>query len=207
MSNIPYGYRSQRNSDNFFVFCLLSSGFLFVLASLTLPIVILAFTDNFKLEIRCSAKNVNTNVTNAINITNASFIPLPPNTTFSPLTLTPTSQPASVSTNLIDTIGIYSWMIAHGVIGIFEVINVSIFVITSFTESDCGIISFGISLLFLILMVLFRFCWLIVGGVMFWRDCPNLYPSQMNDLMWATLIIGFIGLWTSFGFAIGGKKK
>lgn len=205
MNNQPYGGYKQKKSDfvliGFFVFCCI----IFVLASLTLPIVILAYTENFKTEIICMQPKSNITV-----------IPLPPspqnssnntNTTFSPqITQTTFTAPAPKHTDLVDTIGIYKWLIVHGAIGIFEVVNVIIYFVSSFlTETNVGVCSWITSLCLMIMIALFRFSWLIVGAVMFWRDCPNLYPSQMNDLMWATLIIGFIGLWSTVGTSIGGK--
>lgn len=201
--------RQKNNSDLCAEGCLISLGVIFVLASLTLPIVILSYTENFKTEITCMPKFSNATITtisvpipqNSSNITNMIFAP----TTLTPTNLA-TPTPTSSHTNLAYTIGIYPWMIVHGAIGIVEAINIIIYIVTSFLwETECGVYSWVSSLCFLILLVFFRFSWLVVGAVMFWRDCPNLYPSQMNDLMWATLIIGFIGLWSTVGTSIGGK--
>lgn len=45
------------------------------------------------------------------------------------------------------------------------------------------------------LLLLFETIWLIVGSVIFWRDCINITPSSVNDLMWASLIVGYIDLY------------
>lgn len=40
--------------------------------------------------------------------------------------------------------------------------------------------------------LVFTSAWLIVGSVMFWRDCRHVTPSTVNDMMWASLIIGYV---------------
>jgi hypothetical protein len=39
--------------------------------------------------------------------------------------------------------------------------------------------------------IAFQSAWLIVGSVMFWRDCRHVTPSSVNSMMWASLIIGY----------------
>ena len=41
-------------------------------------------------------------------------------------------------------------------------------------------------------LVLFNLVWLIIGSIMFWKDCPKLTPTLLNTYMWINLIIGFI---------------
>lgn len=38
---------------------------------------------------------------------------------------------------------------------------------------------------------IFSLTWLITGSILFWRDCPNIQPSDLNNLMWATLMIKY----------------
>ena len=40
----------------------------------------------------------------------------------------------------------------------------------------------------------FNICWLIVGSIIFWRDCPNVGPPEVNSLMWASLILGYLSI-------------
>jgi len=40
----------------------------------------------------------------------------------------------------------------------------------------------------------FQTFWVVVGSVLFWRDCIDITPSSVNDLMLASLIIGYIDL-------------
>jgi hypothetical protein len=54
---------------------------------------------------------------------------------------------------------------------------------------------------------MFRFAWLIVGAVLFWRDCPDAGPKVFNNTMWAMLIMGFLGLGSSSGAAGAAKAK
>uniref|UniRef100_A0A6C0EBY9 Uncharacterized protein n=1 Tax=viral metagenome TaxID=1070528 RepID=A0A6C0EBY9_9ZZZZ len=37
--------------------------------------------------------------------------------------------------------------------------------------------------------VLFNFSWLLIGSLVFWRDCIDVQPNKINALMWTTLII------------------
>lgn len=37
------------------------------------------------------------------------------------------------------------------------------------------------------------FIWLLIGAVMFWRDCSSLEPRPLNIMMWCSLIFGFLG--------------
>ena len=34
----------------------------------------------------------------------------------------------------------------------------------------------------------FRLAWIITGSVMFWRDCQEVRPIEVNTMMWITLI-------------------
>ena len=38
----------------------------------------------------------------------------------------------------------------------------------------------------------FQVAWIIVGGILFWRDCPSIEPQSVNILMWFTLIAGIM---------------
>jgi hypothetical protein len=188
-----HGYNQKHQKDENFCLncCAIFLAILFVLASLTLPVVVLAYTENFRLEITCEIIDLTHNLSN---------ISPPPmlqsqveNATENLIPVIPRKKSGI---NLAETIGIYNWMIIHGSIGIFEVFviiiigSVSIF----YTKKDkYYFCSYNISIAFLLLLVFFRFVWLIVGGVMFWRDCYNLSPPVMNDLVWAALIIGFMG--------------
>jgi hypothetical protein len=38
----------------------------------------------------------------------------------------------------------------------------------------------------------FHLPWLIVGSILFWRDCPGVSPSIVNTTMWISLIYGYV---------------
>lgn len=45
------------------------------------------------------------------------------------------------------------------------------------------------------LISFFVLIWLVMGSVMFWHDCNSVAgPPQLNRMMWASLILGFITL-------------
>ena len=104
----------------------------------------------------------------------------------------PPATPSPSGTNLADTIGVSTWLYVHASVGLLEAVIWVVFVVSLVIFQSLGAMAAVMCLL--VLVGLFRLPWLIVGSVMFWRDCPNLYPSQMNGLMWATLILGLIGV-------------
>ena len=90
--------------------------------------------------------------------------------------------------NLVETIGFKTWF---NVFGAFKIINIVIYfgAILLFVRkysNGCLILLFCH-----ITFSMFQFAWIIVGCFLFWRDClTNLQPQQMNDLMWASILIG-----------------
>jgi hypothetical protein len=45
-----------------------------------------------------------------------------------------------------------------------------------------------------ILLVLFQVIWMIIGSIMFWRDCYNCQPQTLNTMLWVSLILGYISI-------------
>ena len=43
-----------------------------------------------------------------------------------------------------------------------------------------------------VLFNLFYLVWIIIGSIIFWRDCINLQPQQLNTFMYFSLIFGYI---------------
>jgi hypothetical protein len=41
---------------------------------------------------------------------------------------------------------------------------------------------------------LFNFVWLILGSILFWRDCPNVKPQNLNFYLWFTLVVGYVSI-------------
>lgn len=104
--------------------------------------------------------------------------------------------------NLVETIGLKIWLNVFAAIGI---VNVAVYFSALFlfyygNGNSLYMIYSGLGLLFnYVVFSLFRFIWIIVGCFLFWRDCLGvqsqqvvIYPQQMSDLMWATLLIGII---------------
>lgn len=42
------------------------------------------------------------------------------------------------------------------------------------------------------LISLFSLIWLIIGSVIFWRDCPDCDPQEINQFLYVTLIINYV---------------
>ena len=58
-----------------------------------------------------------------------------------------------------------------------------------------AILMLSCSQVFLITHVMgstFQMAWIIVGAILFWRDCPSIEPQSVNILMWFTLIAGIM---------------
>lgn len=50
----------------------------------------------------------------------------------------------------------------------------------------------------LYLLSAFNFCWLIIGGVLFWGDCKsNVGNNSVEVLLWITLIWGYLAIFAS----------
>jgi hypothetical protein len=45
-----------------------------------------------------------------------------------------------------------------------------------------------------ILYQFFNFIWVVIGTVIFFRDCPSLEPVSINTLMYFSIIIGYFSV-------------
>lgn len=105
------------------------------------------------------------------------------------------------NSNLIKNIGIFPFVLVNSITNFIE--SIFIFFVIVFLispnqdDKDYHIRSrcFGCGA---VLCEFFRIIWLCVGAYMFWHDCKNLAPIQMNNMIWALLILGFIGSFLSF---------
>lgn len=91
----------------------------------------------------------------------------------------------------------YTWMLTEGIVGIFIYGMLGLTIILAFQKSD---IANGFAVAFVVptyLLLVFQFCWIIVGAVMFWRDCVDLETHSMNNFYWAVLIINLVMIWCS----------
>ncbi len=87
------------------------------------------------------------------------------------------------------------WLILKGSIKLLSIIFISIYHFST-SKSICGTIS---SFIFSLLQT-FLFVWLILGSIIFWRDCPNIEPTSVNTLMWFSLILEMF-------FILGSRKS
>lgn len=100
------------------------------------------------------------------------------------------SNASTPMSSLEQNVGIKTWLYVAGSVDLVLptlVIFAGILILNSHYDFGTFII------LFYPVFMIFKFAWLIVGSVLFWRDCLNLEPSPINGLMWATLIIGLLG--------------
>lgn len=96
-------------------------------------------------------------------------------------------------------VGVSDWLIIDGAAMVFIVfLGLILFGCTNGAlvyDSPACAVGAVVSFIFFVLCNVFKFAWLIIGSVMFWRDCKDVSPKSVNDLMWASLIIGYVGVW------------
>jgi len=97
------------------------------------------------------------------------------------------------------------WLIVKGSVGLFFGTYILLMLVALKTEDEAVCTIVALFFVPFVLSLFFQFAWLIVGSVMFWRDCMHLEPTQLNDMMWASLIIGYVSVLT--GCASTKSKK
>jgi hypothetical protein len=80
------------------------------------------------------------------------------------------------------------WLLVEGVTGVciitFEIVRVSC------DDKNLSFCLFVPQFLF----NTFKLMWLIIGSVVFFRDCYNCKPQSFNTLMWISIILGYLGI-------------
>ena len=92
-------------------------------------------------------------------------------------------------TNLIP---IYKWLIIKGICSINYIIIAGIFIL-----SDVKSCMYCLCLPIIYIYQMFNLSWIIIGGIIFFRDCPYLEPIEINTYIYFTLIMGFITLFNN----------
>ena len=87
---------------------------------------------------------------------------------------------------------ISDWLIVKGTVSIVTITILGFCLITSNT-SLCNCLS----MTFMYVCNLFMMIWLIIGSIVFWRDCINLHPNTVNIYMWISLIFGYFSVLSS----------
>jgi len=87
------------------------------------------------------------------------------------------------------------WLIVKGSVKLLSIIFIIIYHLSSPKSISGSISSFIFSLTQIFLLV-----WVIIGGIILWRDCPYFQPASINALMWFTLILEMF-------FILGTKKS
>lgn len=96
-----------------------------------------------------------------------------------------------------DIISPYTWMLTEGIVGIFVygLCGIIFSVAIDGTDNSKALaVLFSVPLWFL---SMFQCAWIIVGAIMFWRDCIDLETKSMNDFYWTVLIINLVSLYIS----------
>lgn len=96
-----------------------------------------------------------------------------------------------------DIISPYTWMLVEGIVGIFIYGLYGIVTALLLTDGQSSKVLGGLFCIPLWILTVFHFAWIIVGAIMFWRDCIDLETKSMNDFYWAVLIINLVSLYVS----------
>lgn len=105
------------------------------------------------------------------------------------------SKTGEAASSLDQDLGIKKWMLTSGGIGvsIFGMMVLAIVALISAGDSGAGKGVGVVCLVIAVLLSIANFCWLIVGSVLFWRDCLQGMPSDRSkDMMMARLITSYI---------------
>ena len=92
-------------------------------------------------------------------------------------------------------ISIPLWLLVKGAVKIFSSILIIVYHLCK-RDSFCA----NFTAIIYIISYLFILIWVIIGTIMFQRDCYNLKPKELNTFMWITLILEII-------FVLGSKKS
>ena len=88
-------------------------------------------------------------------------------------------------------VSIFEWLVIKSSINI--ALLLLFFILSIFNDKDICCYYF---LFFIYYLVgIFNLVWLILGSILFWRDCYDLEPYTINILMWVSLIIGYINIY------------
>jgi hypothetical protein len=93
-------------------------------------------------------------------------------------------------TFLCDTtinINLSTWLIVKGSVSIFSTILIFLTIL-----SDKNSLIYCIFSALVILYKIFLIIWLIIGSIIFWKDCTNLEENDLNIFMYFSLILGFL---------------
>lgn len=86
---------------------------------------------------------------------------------------------------------VHTWLIVKGAVGLFISTYTSMSFVAKRTETNFFVMATSVFRTPFNLSLLFMWAWLIVGSVMFWRDCRHLGPDSLNTMMWCSIIIGY----------------
>lgn len=89
-------------------------------------------------------------------------------------------------------IPIYLWLIIKGSFSIL-----TIFLVGCLYSLNNKSVLFVLTNPCLYFLQLFNLVWLILGSIIFWRDCSNLKPESVNILLYVSLIFGYISIFGS----------
>ena len=91
-------------------------------------------------------------------------------------------------------ISIPEWLVIDGSSGLLFYTVFLYIIIYKIIYEDKLSISYIFAVTLFILSSLFKVAWIVVGSILFWRDCININPKQLNSIMWAVLLISIISM-------------
>lgn len=79
------------------------------------------------------------------------------------------------------------WLIIKGFTTL--AIIICLFILSFMGKKSC---LYYILMVICIFINIFLSIWLVIGSIIFWKDCINLEPKIVKDYMWFSLILGYI---------------
>jgi len=97
-------------------------------------------------------------------------------------------------------VSIPNWLIIKGSSVLFMAMFSFVFSIAKAMKNNCIMRWLSVFCVLFYLSCLFNLGWLIVGSVVFWRDCNDLTPKPVNTMMWCSLIIDYVLIYIQLEF-------
>ena len=94
--------------------------------------------------------------------------------------------------NISTIVSPYTWLMTTGIIGLCFGVFTLFFTLNILTTATLMDMFLMFSTFCLIPFAFFSLAWMIVGSVMFWRDCNDMEPRPINQLISASLIIQYV---------------
>jgi|SRR3989338_7515425 len=98
------------------------------------------------------------------------------------------------SNTLYDVFGVITWIKINSAISCLASLGITLLMCSCINKKNIYLLSCGI----IIISIIFRISWIILGYVMFIQICPNIQPLIINSYVWIMFIFGLLEVGSSF---------